>query len=124
MRRWLAVAWMILVAQGAATTGILRAGLAVPVNTARWSLYFHWIAGTALVVVAMAAPARSDEPRRWPPVLLVSATAALGWLASRGFDPRVAAAHAAIAAIAIVALLGMTTQLFLRAAVLLVAVQV
>jgi heme A synthase len=97
---WIVGAWLLVIAQGAATTSVLRAPLGRWFNVAPWAFNSHWALGAAVGALAVVFLLRSREPRRELAVLLVAATIAFGWLATRGLDPRMAFGHAALAPIA------------------------
>ncbi len=97
---WIVGAWVLVIAQGAATTSVLRAPLGRWFNVAPWAFNSHWALGAAVGALAVVFLLRSREPRLELAVLLVAATIGCGWLAARGLDPRMAFVHAALAPIA------------------------
>jgi len=111
MRRgvWIVVAWVVLVAHGAATTGILRAPLGSRFNFGLWTFDSHQVLGAVAGCLAIVWLLRSPSSRRWPAILLVSATIVLGWLTTRVLDPRMASAHGALSAITALSVLSALT---------------
>jgi hypothetical protein len=106
MRRaaWIVVAWIVLVAHGAATTGILRASLNARIDIAAWAFGSHQVFGGVVGLLAIIALLRSPSPRRWVAILLLSTAIVFGWLAARVLDPRMASAHGAFSAVAALAI--------------------
>jgi hypothetical protein len=101
---WMVVAWVILIASGASTSGLLRASVGIA-GVGSAMLTAHIVSGAALGGMIVNHLLRRHTAQLWP-VAWIGATIALGWLASRAFAPVVAAGHAAVAAYAIVALAG------------------
>jgi hypothetical protein len=100
---WMVVAWLLLIASGAATTGLLRAPVGIP-GLGRGMLTSHMVFGAALGLIIVVHLLRTRQTARLWPVASIGAAVALGWFASRSFAPMTVAGHAALAAYAIVAL--------------------
>ena len=98
------VAWLVLVASGASTTGLVRAPIGHP-GLAPAMLASHIAAGAALGLIVVAHLLRTRGTSRWRPIAFVAAATGLGWLAGRSFAPLTVAAHAAVAAYTLFALL-------------------
>src|SRR5262245_47730354 len=100
---WMVLAWLVLMASGASTTGLLRAPVGDPALGPAM-LTSHMVAGAALGLIIVVHLLRTRKARRVWPVVSIGAAVGLGWLAARSFVPLTAAGHAAIASGAIVAL--------------------
>lgn len=97
------VAWLLLMASGAFTTGLLRAPLGGP-GLGPAMLTSHMVLGAALGLMLVFHLLRTRQTKLLTPVALIGAALAVGWFASRSFAPFTVAAHAALAAYAVVAL--------------------
>ena len=106
---WVVVLWLVLIASGASTTGLLRAPLAttgvVPVV-----LSGHVAIGAVTGVFALVHLVRARRRRQVWRMALVAAAVACGWFASRSFAPVTVSGHAALSAFATLALAGGTTD--------------
>ena len=102
---WMVAAWLLLIASGAFTTGLLRAPLGHP-GLSPATLTSHIVVGAALGLIIVAHLLRTRHTKQLTPVALIAAAIAVGWFASRSFAPLTVAGHAALAAYAIVALVG------------------
>jgi hypothetical protein len=100
--RGVVVGWLLLIASGALTTGLLRAPVGPP-GLGAAMLTGHKAFGAALGLIIVVHLLRTRATRLWP-VASIGAAVALGWLAGRSFAPITVAGHATIAAYAIVAL--------------------
>ncbi len=102
-RRWILVAWLLLIVTGALTTSLLRAPRVLS-GVLSIVLVSHLIGGAAIAILTIADLLLARTPHRWWRLTLVAATAAFGWLAHRSFVPLLTASHAALAAFAAFAL--------------------
>jgi hypothetical protein len=96
-------AWLLLIASGASTTGLLRAPVGMP-GLGPAMLTSHIVAGAALGLTIVVRALRSRRPARLWSVAAIVSTVALGWFATRSFAPLTVAGHAAIAAYVIAVL--------------------
>jgi hypothetical protein len=105
---WAVVAWLVLIASGGLMTSLLRAphvlSRVMPIV-----VISHLIGGAVVAIAAIAGLIDARGMTRWWRVMLVAAVPLSGWLAHRSFSPLQDAAHAALAALAIV---GLTTFRF------------
>jgi hypothetical protein len=95
--------WLLLIASGASTTGLLRAPVGSP-GLAAAMLTAHEVAGVTIGLIIVAHRLRTRPAAALLPVGSIVAAVGLGWLAGRSFAPLTVAEHAAIAAYAIVTL--------------------
>jgi hypothetical protein len=109
-RGWIVSAWLVLIADGAATTGLLRTAIPGGVNVPALALPVHYLLGAGLCVLTIGVLIRSFEMVRWLATACVVATGVLGWRTLRGFDPRMAATHAFLAATGAGALTSLITR--------------
>jgi hypothetical protein len=100
---WALVAWLVLIASGGLMTSLLRAPHVLS-NVVPLLVISHLIGGTVVAIAAIAGLIYARGMTRWWRLMLVAAVPLSGWLAHRSFSPRQAAAHAALAAFAIIAL--------------------
>src|SRR5262249_8270105 len=102
---WVAIAWVLLIVSGAATTGLLRAPLTHP-SVGPFVYQLHQFAGTAVGLLILGQLLWSGARRRWTGLsaVLVGVAIVMGWLCTRSAAPRTVAVHACVAAYAAVAL--------------------
>jgi len=100
---WALVAWLVLIASGGLMTSLLRAPHVLS-SVAPIIVISHLIGGAVVAIAAIAGMIYARGMTRWWRVVLVAAVPLSGWLAHRSFSPLQAAAHAALAALAIIAL--------------------
>ena len=100
---WVVVAWLLLIASGALTSGLLRAPLGSP-GLSPAMLTSHIVFGAALGLIIVAQLLRTAQRTQLAAAALIGAAIVVGWFASRSFAPLTVAGHAALAAYAIVAL--------------------
>lgn len=101
---WTVVAWLVLILQGALTTGALKGQSTV--NVEELSLETHRVIGTALcllIFVSLWSKRRQTDRLAW---VFVAAVLSSGWWAARAFLPTIAAGHGFLAAVTAVALAG------------------
>jgi len=96
---WAVALWLLLILSGGLMTSLIRA----PHVLSRMTpilVMSHVIGGAAMALIAIAQLRHAKDKMRWWRLLLVAATPAFGWLAYRSFSPLRAIPHAAVAALA------------------------
>jgi hypothetical protein len=100
---WLVAGWLLLILSGGLMSSLIRAPQVLSSMTPILVMS-HLIGGAAMTIMAIARLGYAKEMMRSWRLLLLAATPALGWLAYRSFSPLRATTHAAVAAVASLAL--------------------
>ena len=100
---WTLVAWLLVILSGALMTSLIRAPHVLSTITPSLVMS-HLVLGAVVAMIAIGQVISAKGVTRWWRVMLVAATALGGWLAHRSVSPHTAAMHAALAALATIAL--------------------
>lgn len=100
---WTIGAWLLWILSGALVTSLIRAPHVLSTITPSLVMS-HLVLGAVIVLMAIGQVMSATGVTRWWRLMLVAATAMSGWLAHRSVSPHTAAMHAALAALATIAL--------------------